>query len=305
MVSTAQVIYSGRAELAEGPVWYEGALWWVDIVAGTLNRLDPETGLNTSRATGGFLGAAVPSTDGRWVLARQHECTLFDWETGRFTPLAAPTAGIAPRHRFNDGKCDPTGRFWVGTMSLDQRPSEASLFVIEGNGQIQRALTGISLSNGLGWSPAGDSFYHIDTPTRRISRFRFEPDKGVIGDRQTLVQFSEADGFPDGMTVDAAGNLWVALWSGNAVAQIEGKTGALLQKHRLPVSQVSSCTFGGSDLRTLFITTAWEGFSFAQREAQPLAGSIFVLRTDAPGLPVVPFRIPPAAALAGRKTPPV
>lgn len=292
MLSPAQLIFAGRAELAEGPVWHEGALWWVDIVAGTLNRFDPVTGLNASRATGGFLGAAVPCTDGRWLLARQHECTLFDWETGRFTPLAVPAEGISPRHRFNDGKCDPTGRFWAGTLSLDQRPGEAALFAIEGTGQIRRALSGISLSNGLGWSPAGDIFYHIDTPSHRISRFAFDAEKGVIGERQTLIQFSDADGFPDGMTVDAGGNLWVALWSGHAVAQVDGKTGALLHKYPLPVSQVSSCTFGGPDLRTLFITTAWEGFSFSQREAHPLAGGLFALRTDAPGLPVVPFRIP-------------
>jgi len=292
MPSTPHVIYAGRAELAEGPVWHEGALWWVDIVAGTLNRLDPETGVNTSRATGGFLGAATPCADGRWLLARQHDCTLFDWESGRFTPLAAPSEGISPRHRFNDGKCDPSGRFWVGTMSLDRASGEAGLFALEPHGAIRRALGGLSLANGLGWSPAGDLFYHIDSPTHRLSRFAFDPSVGEISERKLWVEFSDADGFPDGMTVDAAGDLWVALWSGSAVARIDGKTGRILEKHALPVSQVSSCTFGGSDLRTLFITTAWEGMSFAQREAQPLAGSLFALRTDTPGLPVTPFRIP-------------
>lgn len=291
MASTPQVIHAGRAELAEGPVWYSNALWWVDIAAGTLNRFDPETGINASRATGGFLGAAVPCEDGRWLLARQHECTLFDWETGRFTPLAVPAEGVSLRHRFNDGKCDPSGRFWGGTMSLDHAREEASLFAIESTGQIRRVLSGISLSNGLGWSPKGDRFYHIDTPTRRVSWFDFDLATGKMGQRKTLVEFSEADGFPDGMTVDAAGNLWIALWSGGCVAQVDGQTGVILEKHPLPVAQVSSCAFGGSDLRTLFITTAWEGFSFAQREAQPLAGSIFSLRTDTPGLPVVPFRV--------------
>lgn len=292
MASIPQVIHAGRAELAEGPVWYDGALWWVNIVAGTLNRFDPTTGMNTSRATGGFLGAAVPCTDGRWLLARQHECTLLDWKTGGFSALAATPAGMSPRHRFNDGKCDPSGRFWVGSLSLDGASGEGALFVTDPRGQLRQALGGISLSNGLGWSPRGDRFYHIDTPTRRLSCFEYDHQEGVIRGQKTLMQINEADGFPDGMTVDAAGNLWVALWSGHCVVRIDGQTGAILEKHPLPVAQVSSCTFGGDDLRTLFITTAWEGFSFAQREAQPLAGSLFALRTDTPGLPVVPFKIP-------------
>lgn len=292
MSAISQVVYSGRAELAEGPVWHAGALWWVDIVSGTLNRLDPETGLNTSRATGGFLGAAVPCEDGRWVLARRHECTLFDWETGRFSPLAVPSEGIAPRHRFNDGKCDPTGRFWAGTLSLDQAPGEAALFVVEAAGQIRRALNGLSLSNGLGWSPSGKDFFHIDTPTRIVSSYAFDGASGILGSRKPLIQFTEAEGFPDGMTVDAAGHLWVALWGGGAVVRVNGVTGEIIERHPLPVKQVSSCTFGGADLRTLFITTAWEGMSMAQREAQPLAGSIFAFRTAVEGLPVTLFRNP-------------
>lgn len=291
MASLPQVIYAGRAELAEGPVWHANALWWVDIVAGTLNRLDPASGFTLSRATGGFLGAAVPSADGRWMLVRQHECTLFDWETGRFTPFVAPQ-GLSPRHRFNDAKCDPAGRLWAGTLSLDQMPGEASLFMIEPEGKVRQALTPLSLSNGLAWSPKGDRFYHVDTPTREVSCFDFDLATGALSHRKVLIRFKESDGFPDGLTCDAEGNLWIALWSGGAVAKVDGRTGAVLGRHVLPVSQVSSCTFGGDDLRTLFVTSAWEGFSFAQREGQPLAGSIFALQTDTQGQPVVPFRIP-------------
>lgn len=290
MAATPQLVYAARAELAEGPVWHEGALWWVDIVVGTLNRLDPETRSVSSRATGSFLGAAVPCADGRWLLARQHECTLFDWETGRFTPLAGPGEGIRPRHRFNDGKCDPVGRFWAGTMSLDHAHEEASLFVVEAPGQIRRMMDRVSLSNGMGWSPDGKFYYHIDTPRHRVSRFAFDLATGALGARKTLIEFKDSEGFPDGMTVDAAGHLWIALWSGASVVRVHGQTGEVMERHSLPVSQVSSCTFGGPDLCTLYITSAWEGMTLNQRIAEPLAGSLFALRTETPGLPVTLFR---------------
>jgi sugar lactone lactonase YvrE len=285
------MIYAGRAELAEGPVWFGGALWWVDIAAGTLNRLDPATGINCSRGSGGYLGAAVPCTDGRWLLARQHDCSLLDWENGRFTPLAAPLDGVRERHRFNDGKCDARGRFWIGTAHLDQKPNEASLFVVEPEGRVRRVVSPLSLSNGLGWSPDNKTFYHIDTPTRRVEQYAFDVATGTLANRSTLLTFADGDGWPDGMTVDGEGHLWIALWSGSAVVRVNGRTGHIMERHSLPVSNVSSCTFGGTDLRTLFITTAWEGFTPAQRHAEPLAGCIFALRTSTQGLPVVPFAV--------------
>jgi sugar lactone lactonase YvrE len=284
MQSQPRVVYQGRAELAEGPVWHDGALWWVDIACGTLNRLDPATGLNTSRGTGGYLGAACPTADGRWLLARQHDCALMDWQSGRFTPLASPRDGVAARHRFNDGKCDPAGRFWVGTMSLDRKPDEASLFCIEHDGAVRRVLRGLSLSNGLAWSPDGRAFYHADTPTRRVQKFDFDVASGVLSNPRLLIQFGEADGWPDGMTSDAEGHLWIGLWGGRCVVRVHGETGGVMERHELPVSNVSSCTFGEADLRTLFITTAWEGFDEAQRQKEPLAGSIFALRTHTQGV---------------------
>ncbi len=293
MAKVPQLIHEGRAELAEGPVWHGDALWWVDINAGTLNRLDPSAGINTSRGTGGYLGAAVPSADGRWLLARQHDLSLLDWETGRFTPVASPAEGMSARLRFNDGKCDAAGRFWVGTKSLDQEEGAASLYALQPTTGIRRVLQGLSLSNGLAWSPDGGWFYHIDTPTRRVRRFTFDLSAGALGPGETLLQLGDQDGWPDGMTCDAEGHLWVALWSGRAVLRVDGLTGRVLERCELPVSNVSSCTFGGPDLRTLFITTAWEGMSETQRQAEPLAGGVFALRTDVPGQPVHLFRPTP------------
>lgn len=296
MTSSPQLIYAGRAELAEGPVWHEDALWWVDIAVGTLNRLDPVTRMNTSRGTGSFLGCAVPCSDGRWLVARQHDCALLDWETGRWTPFVGWCPGVALRHRFNDGKCDPTGRFWAGTMSLDRVEGQNALFSMEPSGEVRCVLKGLSISNGLAWTEAGDAFFHVDTPTRRIVRYRFDPSTGAISEPRVLLTIAEHDGWPDGLTCDQEGHLWVALWSGRAVLRVHGQTGAILERQHLPVSNVTSCALGGPDLRTLFITTAWEGFTLAQREAEPLAGSIFALRVDVPGMPVVPFALPAAAS---------
>lgn len=291
MSLSPRLVYAARAELAEGPVWHRGALWWVDIVVGTLNRLDVETGVNTSRATGGFLGCAVPCTDGRWLLARQHECVLLDWDTGRTEQFLGRCPGVLPRHRFNDGKCDPLGRFWAGTMSLDRAQGETALFSIEPSGETRRVLEGLSLSNGLGWTGRGDVFFHVDTPTRRIVRYRFDPASGTVAEPRVLIEFEEKDGWPDGLTCDAEGHLWVGLFGGGALVRVHGEEGRILERVPMPVSNVTSCTFGGADLSTLYITTAWEGFSLAQREAEPLAGSIFSLRVETPGCPVVPFAL--------------
>ena len=161
-MKSVQVVFAGRAELAEGPTWYQHALWWVNIVEGTLNRWDPRSGLNTSRATAGFLGAATPASDGRWLLARKHDCVLLDWETGAFTPFASTPHGLQAEHRFNDGKVGPGGNFWVGTLSLKQRPHEAALYVLNGAGEFHRARTGLTLAEAgsKGAHSKGSQIFH-------------------------------------------------------------------------------------------------------------------------------------------------
>jgi len=292
-----ELVYAGRAELAEGPVWHAGALWWVDILAGTLNRLEPVTGLNTSRGLGAFVGAAVPTSDGRWLVARQYDCAVLDWATGALNPFSR-FDGVRPRHRLNDGKCDPCGRFWVGSLSRDGALGESALFVVEASGETRLVVPGVSCSNGLAWSPAGDRLYYIDSLARCVDGFRFDPATGALSERKTFIALSESDGMPDGMTIDAEGNLWVALLEGGGLLHVDGRTGAVLRRVALPATLVTSCAFGGADLRTLFITTAWEGRTRAQRDAEPLAGSIFALRVDVGGLPVVPFKIEPRIASA-------
>ena len=283
---TAELAYDGKAELAEGPVWHEGALWWVDIFAGTLNRLDSSTGINSSRSTGDFLGAAVPTSRGDWLLARRHQIVRMDWWTGQAETLAT-LDGPQHRLRFNDGKCDPRGRFLVGTMHRDSKPGTAALHQFSG-GRLKPMLDGITISNGMDWSPDGTRFYYADSPTGRVDVFDYDPATGAMANRRPLIKVRK--GVPDGLCCDRDGNIWLALWEGGAVACFDGQSGALLERIKLPVDKVTSCCFGGDKLDRLFITTAWEGNTRARRDAEPLAGGIFVAQPGVSGKAPTPAK---------------
>ena len=285
---TAGLLYDCRHHLAEGPVWHEDALWWVNISAGELHRLDPATGRHTCRAIGGLLGCAVPCADGRWLLGHNGGFAFFDWNSGALTTLAQPEARL-PRHRFNDGKCDPQGRFFAGTINLDLEP-KASLYRLGADLIPVRLLGGVTVSNGLDWSPDGAVFYYADSPTRKVDAFDRDAATGSISNRRTLVEIPEGGGYPDGMAADAHGNLWVALWGGGAVVCLDGGTGDELARIRVPVSQPSSCAFGGPDLATLFITTARQDLSEESLANEPAAGSIYQVRPGVSGRPVTLFQ---------------
>lgn len=277
----AQLLYEAKAELAEGPVWHDGALWWTNISAGTLHRLDLETGQNTSRATGDFLSCAVPTTAHDWLIARRNEVSRFDWTTGKITPVAAlPTSD--PRLRFNDGKTDPAGRFFVGTMHRDLTKGQAAFYRLT-SGQLQTQITDVTISNGLDWSPDRTRFYYTDTPTGRVDVFDYDVTTGVMLNRRPLVTIDQKSGYPDGLCCDAEGNLWVALWGGSRVECFDGLTGKSLTQISVPTRQVSSCCFGGPERNQLFITTAWEGYSETARAVDPLAGSLFTLQPGVRG----------------------
>ncbi|MGL5019278.1 MAG: SMP-30/gluconolactonase/LRE family protein [Luteolibacter sp.] len=280
-ISTVQLLFDSKAELAEGPLWHEGALWWVDINAGTLNRLNISTGINTSRASGDFLGAAVPVFKGGWLLARRHELAHFDWQTQCMTTLAT-LSPAHPRVRFNDGKCDPQGRFFVGTMHRDVAAGTASFYRFE-DGRLLMEFEGVTLSNGLDWSPDGSRFYYTDTVTCRVDVLDYDSATGTLANRRPLATIPRERGCPDGLCCDANGNLWVALWGGGCVECLDGLSGKSLQRIPVPARQVSSCCFGGDAFEDLFITSAWENYSRSQREADPLAGGIFCIQPGVRG----------------------
>lgn len=285
-----------RHPLAEGPVWHEDALWWVDIVSGTLHRREAATGKTDQRHVGSSLGVAWPARDGWWWCAREHDLAWLHWPSGRLVPAGEPAPPLPRAHRFNDGKCDPRGRPWVGTMVRQGEPGTGALFATDPAGALQVRLPGVNLSNGLAWSPDERTFYYIDTLTRRVDAFDHDPATGALSQRRALVEFAPDEGMPDGMTLDAAGNLWVATWGGYAVHHIDGHTGARLGQISVPAQQVTSATFGGADLRTLFITTARIGLKEDALVAQPHAGGIFTIEVETPGLPLSLCRLDPPAA---------
>ena len=288
MLPAPEILVRHDACVGEGPVWDPriGRVLWVDIPNGTILFTDPADGSTRERKLSLSVGVVLPRASGGYVAALQDGFYALSDE-GQ-PELIAPVEADDPRTRFNDGEIDPQGRFWAGTMDWHAEPEVGSLYRLDPDGRVTRMVERVTISNGLGWSPDGGTMYYVDTPTRRIDRFDFDAVSGDISDRREFVTIREGGGRPDGLTVDSEGAVWVATWPGYGVHRYlpDGTLDAIIP---LPVSNVSSCELGGSDLRDLYITTAWELLSEAEHAAQPLAGSLFHTRVDVPGQPRVPF----------------
>jgi sugar lactone lactonase YvrE len=275
-----------RAALGEGPVWHvrEQRLYWVDIPAGNVHVHDPNGEPDRVYEVGQMVGAAVPRRAGGLVLAAHQGLGTYDLARREFTLLAAPKRHL-PDNRFNDGKCDPRGRFWAGTLSMVRQPRNAHLYCLDTDRTLRHMLGDVTTSNGLAWSLDGRTMYYIDTPTRQVSAFDFDAETGEISNRRTIIAFPPGVGRPDGMTIDADGRLWIAHWDGGRVSRWDADSGRLLQEIRLPVINVTSCAFGGVNLDRLYITTARQGLTDEQLREQPHAGSLFALTPGVAGLP--------------------
>jgi sugar lactone lactonase YvrE len=284
--------------LSEGPRWDASReeLLWVDVLAGRLHRarLDADGQLQVRQTfqVHCHLGAAAPAAGGGYVLAAGPGFLHVN-DAGAVRELAQPAAGRTDV-RMNDGACDPQGRFWAGTMAYDEAPGAGCLYRLELDGSCTQVLAGLTISNGIGWSPDGATMYLADSGTADISAFDFDPATGDLSRRRTIVHVTIANAVPDGLTVDHHGNLWVALWNGGALARYH-PDGSLLDTVPLPVDRPTSCAFGGTDGATLFITTAREGLDDTALARQPDAGRL--LRLDSPGVtgpPCAPYLGPTA-----------
>jgi sugar lactone lactonase YvrE len=277
----AEQVTDAVAFHAEGPVWSDrwGGLRWVDMLAGDVLRLD---GDGTIRRThvGRVAAALRPRRDGGAVIAVERGFTLEDAD-GALTPLDPVWSD--PGVRMNEGGCDPDGRFWCGSMAYDQAPGAAALYRLDPDGSVYTALEGVTVSNGLDWSPDGSLAYYNDTATHRVDVFDYDRDTGLTG-RRPLVRLPD-DGNPDGLTVDAEGGVWVALFGGGAVHRYT-PAGVLDVVVEVPTPQVTACTFGGPRRDQLFVTTSREGMG---PDDDPLAGSLFRADVGVPGRPVREF----------------
>ncbi|TDV53715.1 gluconolactonase [Actinophytocola oryzae] len=271
------VVLSTEARLGEGPVWdaRSSTLRWVDIERGEVHRFDPASGTDTFFEVGERVGTVAVRAAGGLVLATQTGLYTCLDDGGRRTRLHEVDTD-PPGGRFNDGKADAWGRFWAGTM-LDRTDGGAALYRLDPDHSLHTMATGVSVSNGLGWSPDGATMYYTDTRTGGVDAFDHDPSTGDLANRRRLVDVDR--GWPDGMTVDSDGCLWVALWDGWGVRRY-APDGRLLSTFEVPAQRVTSCAFAGT---TLYLTTARIGVrDFGD---QPLAGSLFALDAGVTGVP--------------------
>jgi sugar lactone lactonase YvrE len=279
-----------KAELGEGPVWDSASecLYFVDIERSRVHRFHSTTHASRIYDAGSMVGAVGLTDAGDLVMAVRDGFARIDLDTGRVRLIAAVEAD-RPDQRMNDGKCDAAGRFWAGTMALDYRRGAGALYRLDPDGRVHTMVRDVTISNGLDWTDDGRRMYYIDTPTRSIDVFDFDPASGAIANRRSLVQVPTGLGSPDGMTLDADGGIWVAFWGGSAVRRYT-PDGALDCEIRLPVTQPTSIAFGGRDLRDLYITTAATTLSPEERARQPHAGGVFRCRPGVQGRPANRFR---------------
>ena len=283
-----------QAELGEGVLWHEHrqSLLWVDIERHQLleTRLD-EDGVRCHEV-GQMIGAVVPAAEVQLLVVLHDGAYRFHPDTCTITPFARPAVFDRQRLRFNDAKCDPQGRLWAGTLALNGERDRAQLYCFDPDGGIRVMLEPVSLSNGLAWAPDGRTLYYIDTPTRQVQAFDFDPAGGALRARRIALDLAPQPGFPDGCTIDREGHLWIAHWGGGCVTCWDPVAARLLDTVFVPASQVTNCTFGGPALDQLFITTAATGLSPEQRAAEPDAGRLFRARVEARGLPANVFGLP-------------
>jgi sugar lactone lactonase YvrE len=278
-----------RAEQVTGPVtWHgEGCFWdavgerllVVDMLAGAIVDLrSPEHPVRHD--VGSPVAAVVRRRrSGGFVVATEHGFSLLDEDLGVDRRL--PDVLDDPAIRLNEGGCDPSGRLFCGSMAYDETPAAATLYRLDPGGEVSTVLTGVTISNGLQWDPGGRRAFYVDTPTRRVDVFDVDPSDGSFHDRRPLVELGEeVDGFPDGMTIDAEGGLWVALWGGGAVRRYDAD-GVLSEVVEVPgVTHTSCATFGGPDLRTLYVTSSRQHLP---EDAEPQAGAVFAVRPGVRG----------------------
>ena len=280
----AELIFDARAALGEGPAWdaKTQTLYWVDILekrvyAGTeiLAELDD------------FVGCLAPCKNGHLLLGKRFSFADLEPASGKLTVLASLDSE-PPANRFNDGKCDPAGRFLAGTMDMEEKSASGTLYSFEGR-TVTRLLSGIRISNGLAWSPGHKTFYYIDTPTRQVKAFDYDVATGRIANPRIAIDVPESLGWPDGMTSDTEGNLWIAIWGGAQVTRWNPVTGKLLEQIPVPAPHTSSCVFGGRDMNELYVTSARVGVGETDLAKYTLSGGLFKIETKVEGMPTFEF----------------
>jgi sugar lactone lactonase YvrE len=289
-VLEADLLVDARAALGEAPQWdaVEAGLVWVDILSGVVFVTSASGESRASFQIGHAVGSAMPAQGGGWLLADAMGFSRLSPD-GR-TTMVLDVLADRPDLRFNDAKCDPRGRAWAGTLAAGMSRGTGTLYRLDPGPVATPVLRGLTVSNGLGWSPDGCSMWLADSADRFIRGFEYEPDSGRLGPSRSTIELQETAGKADGLCVDDEGCVWVGMWAGGAVHRY-APNGRLDTIVRVPAGQVTSCAFGGSDGSTLFITTARVGLAAEDLELEPLAGGLFVVEPGVSGPASTPWRL--------------
>ncbi len=272
-----KIVHAGKSLLGEGPTWDEQRqrLFWLDGLGKLIHLFDPASGKNAS--------FPVPQPVGSLTLTNRNDVLLLALQDGLYTlditdghlALYLPLETELPGNRFNDGKCDRAGRFWFGSMNTAANSGDAncaatgSVYCLERR-EVRKVFSGVTISNGLGWSPDNRRFYYIDSPLKAVAAFDFDVARGELSQRRVVVTLEE--GLPDGLAVDAEGMLWVAIWGGYRVCRFDPRNGTCLAELRFPVKNITSCAFGGARLDELYVTSSSLEAEGTERE---VAGALF------------------------------
>ncbi|MHB8278340.1 MAG: SMP-30/gluconolactonase/LRE family protein [Candidatus Humimicrobiaceae bacterium] len=284
-----------KANLGEGPLWdfKNRVLYWIDIIDKKIFSYNTRTKKTNEITLDQHIGAMALSKSEELLLALQHGFYFFDMKKGDLKKISDPESHLQ-KNRFNDGKCDAFGRFWAGTTSFDEKDPVGSLYCLDNSLKVKKIFNEVIISNGITWSLDNNKMFYIDSPRKEVYSFDYDIASGTVSNKKIIIKVSDKLGFPDGMTIDTDGNLWIAHWGAYLVCKWNPDSGKLLEKIKIPVYRVSACTFGGENLDELFITTAQRGFADIGKKVDEdtvseYDGMLFKIKTDSQGIRTFKF----------------